>query len=100
MRIVAAVVGLVGVGVYAYFGDNVVMWWWMVVLLSGAAVFFLVGAVDPPAVPASGRKLEVLLWSTGLACVVLALIVHRPDFDDSFYINLAVAAADHPERAL
>jgi len=41
-------------------------------------------------------------WISALAlgCAVIALVSHRPDADDGFYLNLAVAAADDPTAAL
>ena len=32
--------------------------------------------------------------------LALALLAHRPDLDDAFYLNLAVAAVDQPQAAL
>lgn len=39
-----------------------------------------------------------MLWIAGLAvlCVIITLSSHRPDADDGFYLNLAVAAAENP----
>ena len=42
----------------------------------------------------------MLLWVVAAAGVILMLISHRPDADDAFYVNVAVAAADVPGRAL
>jgi len=50
--------------------------------------------------PARGRRLEIGLWLLAAACAALTLAVHRPDLDDAFYVNLAVAAADFPDRPL
>lgn len=43
-----------------------------------------------------------LAWLAALAllCVVATLCSHRPDADDGFYLDLAVAAADAPRAAL
>ena len=35
-----------------------------------------------------------------LLCAFISLTAHKPDLDDAFYANLAVAAADHPNAAL
>jgi hypothetical protein len=65
----------------------------------GAAVFW---AAEPPHVepPLRGRGAEAALWGMAIGCVVIALITHRPDWDDTFYVNVAVAAADFPTRPL
>ncbi len=92
--------GLVGVLVFLATGSAVALWWWAVLLLGAAAAVFLL-AEPPVARPAlRGPGLEAGLWALGIACVALTLIVHRPDIDDAFYINVAVAAADAPGRAL
>lgn len=52
------------------------------------------------ATPAGNGRSEAALWGLGIACAVYALAVHRPDADDAFYVNLAVAAIDHPELPL
>ncbi|MEE2673859.1 MAG: DUF6077 domain-containing protein [Myxococcota bacterium] len=43
-----------------------------------------------------------VLWIAGLAtlCAVVTLVAHRPDADDGFYLNLAVAAAENPGAPL
>ncbi len=80
--------------------DVVELWWGMVLLLGVASLLFV--ALDPPRTeaPARGRGPERALWLLGLAAALLTLAVHRPDLDDSFYVNVAVAAADFPGRAL
>jgi hypothetical protein len=40
------------------------------------------------------------LWALGLGCAALALTLHEPNSDDSFYANLAVSVVDFPDRAL
>ena len=59
-------------------------------------------AFDPAAIaePLQSRGAEIALWSIAAACGVVALVAHRPDIDDAFYLNLAAAAADAPTRAL
>jgi len=81
-------------------GDPVLLWWMLLAVWLAAAVVFLV--LEPPRCePAQDRPaLEIGLWSIAVLCAVCALIAHRPDLDDVFYINLAVAAVDRPELAL
>ncbi|MBW2401950.1 MAG: hypothetical protein JRG80_22305, partial [Deltaproteobacteria bacterium] len=92
-----------GIGSVAFIatGTGIATSWWSATALLGfAAVTFLL-AERPVAAPAvRGRTRELALWGMALICVVVALIVHRPDYDDAFYVNVAVAAADFPEHAL
>ena len=41
-------------------------------------------------------KHRCLFWTVTVLAVCLTLIANRPDPDDTFYVNLAVAAADEP----
>ena len=43
---------------------------------------------------------DVLFWGVILAAVCLTLFAHRPDADDSQYINWAIAAVDTPNAPL
>jgi hypothetical protein len=69
-------------------------------LLGFAAVVFLLSEQPFSAAAAGGRGRECALWAMALVCVVVALAVHRPDYDDAFYVNVAVAAAESPDQAL
>ena len=99
-RIVGLVAGVAVALSYAARPDVDHLWWSAVILLGFAAV--VVCFRDPPRIspPARSRSSEMLLWLLAAACVVLMLISHRPDADDAFYVNVAVAAADVPGRAL
>jgi len=81
-------------------GSVLFLWWSVVGLLGFAAALFLLGEPPTVAPPLRGRWPEIALWTMALFGLVVALIVHRPDLDDSFYVNVAVAAADFPERPL
>jgi hypothetical protein len=48
----------------------------------------------------AGAGATAVLAGMSLLCVVAVLVSHRPDTDDAFYLNLAVAAADHPAQPL
>jgi hypothetical protein len=76
------------------------LWWSAVILLGLAAVAVCVRDASRISPPDRDRSSEVLLWLLAAAGVVLTLISHRPDADDAFYVNVAVAAADVPGRAL
>jgi hypothetical protein len=92
-----------GVALVAFFaaGSELTAFWWSTISLLGfAAALFLIA--EPPVAepPVRGRLPETALYAMALVCTVVALIVHRPDYDDAFYVNVAVAAADFPTRAL
>jgi hypothetical protein len=97
----AGLVGGAGAALAFHFLGNVVaLWSFGVALLAAAAVGFVL--LEPPRFEraARGAALEAGLWLLALGCAALALAVHRPDIDDAFYVNLAVSAADFPERQL
>jgi len=75
-------------------------WWSAVGLLGCAAALFLLGEPAAVAPPSRGRWPEIALWTLAAFGLFVALAAHRPDLDDSFYVNVAVAAADFPDRAL
>jgi hypothetical protein len=50
--------------------------------------------------PQDGKWIRLGLWGLALVCLGLTLWAHRADFDDAFYINMAVHAADYPAEAL
>ncbi len=80
---------------------DVLLLWWSAVILLGLAAIAVYFRDAPHISPAErGRSSEMLLWLLAVPGVVLALISHRPDADDAFYVNVAVAAADVPGRAL
>jgi len=75
--------------------------WWAAVGLLGAATLASVRQDPAPGASlARGRGFEAALWGLALGCAGLALLAHRPDLDDAFYLNLAVAAVDDPRAAL
>lgn len=45
-------------------------------------------------------KHRCLFWTMTVLAICLTLIAHRPDADDTFYVNLAVAAADAPSTPI
>jgi len=75
--------------------------WWITVAVLGIAALPFVFA-EPPLVtrPDASRWHELCVWGIALVCLCVVLIVHRPDIDDAFYINLAVAAADMPNQQM
>jgi hypothetical protein len=92
--------GVAAVAVAAMGGGVATLWWSALLLLAFATGAFLLAEAPVEQPPARGRMLEVALFAMALVCVVVALVVHRPDYDDAFYLNVAVAAADFPARAL
>jgi hypothetical protein len=100
LRVVAFALGVTALVVYSGTRDLLVLWWSAVALLAAAGAVVL---RTPPALPRPSRpsrRAEAFLWSLGITCAVLTLVVHRFDIDDAFYANIAVAAADDPSRAL
>jgi len=94
------VAALAGTWIYARSGNVVTLWWWLVTLL-GAAAAVVFSREEPRLLrPSGGRREERTLLVLGLGAAMFALVCHRPDIDDSFYVNVAVTAADHPRQAL
>ncbi len=95
----AGLAGGLAVSVLALHGEAGLWWGGLLTLGVAAAAFLLAEAPHfEPAV--RSRGFELALWGLAAACVAVALVTHRPDLDDTFYINAAVAAADVPSRAL
>jgi hypothetical protein len=83
------------------FAGPLVLWALLLAVLAAAAwLWLLPTAADAPAPAAASRAHELWLLALAAACALYALVVHRPDADDSFYINMAVDAVDHPELPL
>lgn len=76
------------------------LWWLTVLVLAAACVALAREEPSPEERPATGRWLELGLWALALGCCAIALVSHRVDTDDAFYVNLAVAAADAPAAPL
>lgn len=74
------------------------VWWGAVLFLSGALVVLARRdrGVDPP--PRRGAERAVL--ALALCAALLPLLAHRPSPDDAYYLNVAVAAVDHPREPL
>ena len=75
--------------------------WWALTALLGLGAWIEV-LRRPAVVPVPYRSLwaETGLWALAAASVLVALFAHRPDRDDSFYVNVAVWAAETPGVAL
>ncbi len=80
--------------------DPILTWSLLLLVLGGAAVAHLLIEAPRSERPRSSRRAELGLLSLAIACAVYALVAHRPDTDDAFYVNLAVAAVDLPELPL
>jgi hypothetical protein len=100
LRAAAFALGVSVLTVHALTRDLLVLWWSAVALLATAGAVVLRTPPVPPRPTRPSRRAEALLWSLGITCAVLTLVVHRFDIDDAFYVNIAVAAADDPSRAL
>jgi hypothetical protein len=100
LSIAVVTASLVIMASFARRPDALRFWWSALLLLGVLAAIVLRRDAPDVSPPQSGRGLERLLWLLALACVVLTLVAHRPDADDAFYVNLAVAAAEAPGRPL
>jgi hypothetical protein len=99
-RVIAVAAAVALAPQFAAQPDGLCVWWSAVVLLASAALAVCVGDDASLPLPGSAPACECLLWLLAAACVVVALISHRPDADDAFYVNVAAAAADAPQQAL
>lgn len=89
-----------GALVWLWSSQALAFWWGVAVFLASLLALSLWrDAVEGVAARPAVRD-EIALGVLALACAALALVAHRPDLDDAFYLNLAVAAADAPGAAL
>lgn len=79
-------------------------WWAIVVFLALASIREELGtaaaasATAMPPRPTAGQN--AVVWLLVVLAMATALCLQRPDLDDTFYLNLSVAAADHPDEPL
>jgi hypothetical protein len=99
-RAAGAAVGLVGALLFGGPGHALALWFFTVATLGAAALLLLRLETPGAAAPAAGGRRELALFALAFAAALYALGAHRPDDDDSFYVNLAVAAQDAPGAPL
>ena len=99
-RVAAAAAGAIALAGWAATGNVLLLWWCAVALLGVAAALWLRRRPEPLRQSVKSRRAEIVLWALAFACAASTLVVHRFDIDDAFYLNVAVAAADDPSRAL
>jgi len=99
-RVAAAAAAAAALAAWAVTGNLLLLWWCAVALLGVAAAVAMRRPPEPLLQSVKSRRAEVFLWVLAMVCVVGTLAVHRFDIDDAFYVNVAVAAADNPSRAL
>jgi hypothetical protein len=101
-RVVGGLLGIAALAAYFRLDDAVVLWW----VGTAALLFGLVVTAFTRTQPAprerelAGRWWEAALWAMGLGSAMVALNFHLIDLDTSFYVSLAVAAADAPDAPL
>ena len=100
LRLAGLALGVVGALSFGGAGNAVALWYWTVATLGAAALALLWLEEPRQDRPARGPRLELALLALALAAALYALAAHRPDDDDAFYVNLAVAAVDAPGQAL
>lgn len=95
----------IGIGVYYFLSASFLIYWLLcsafvaVLLLSPTTPRPAENAADPRAGPPARVQMAVLV---SLVCVAVAvtLLSSRPDADDAYYLNVAIAALDAPHREL
>ncbi len=100
LRLSGLALGVLGALLFGGAGEAVALWYWAVATLGAAALALLFLEAPREESPVRGSRLELGLLALALAASLYALAAHRPDADDAFYVNLAVAAADAPDQPL
>lgn len=100
VRAAGLALGLAGVLGFALHENALALWWCGVGSLALGAGAFLLAEPARVEAPAASRRLELGLFGLGLLLAAITFLIHRPDIDDAFYVNLAVAAADAPTAPL
>jgi len=80
--------------------DSLELYWGVALL---ACALFLWREFRTPArasAPVRSRNLDGLLIALCAICALVTATAHRGDADDAFYVNLVVAAVDHPDAPL
>lgn len=100
-RLRALVVAGAGVATIALLlTDSLVVWW---VAASITLLIAFASTARSPVrafAPIRTRATDALLIGLGMLFAAAVAIAHRGDADDAFYVNLVVAALDHPEAVL
>lgn len=101
----ALALGLVGfvlaVALWQWLAPNIVAFWWFAVAVLGGGYFYAVrreNAVPDP--PRDKQWKHLAVWGLALLGAIIGLIAHRPDRDDSIYINMPAAIIDEPGETL
>ena len=96
----AAVLAVVAGVATVWISHPTLLWLAWVTTLGLAAVAYL--WLDEPRfrAPLRSRGPEIALAALALLCAAYTLALHRPDADDSLYVNLAVGAVDLPQLPL
>ncbi len=75
--------------------------YWSVALVAALAVCFMALSQRPRLPqPRDPRGAGVVLFALCLLSALAVAVAHRSDADDAFYVNLVVAAVDHPDAPL
>jgi hypothetical protein len=100
LRRLALAVSLAALALAWLSGEAVTAWALLVLSLGVAALPFLLLEPVRCDAPLRGRGPELALAALALLCALYALAAHRPDSDDTLYVNMAVAAVDRPDLPL
>ncbi|MFQ5592185.1 MAG: hypothetical protein ACE5HE_13560, partial [Phycisphaerae bacterium] len=101
-RVCAVVGGVWALCSYAIDGNVVQLWYGGVAVVALGLPTALIRKRQPgPDEHArNSRVFEGVLWAISIGCLMLTLVCHRPDWDDAFYVNVAVAVSDSPDDSL
>jgi hypothetical protein len=95
------VAGICAGGTVLAFANNYLVFWFLATTTLLIAYLYCLRAPQLRIERQSPRRLDIFIFTFATAVAVLiAVIANRPDADDSFYLNLAVSAVDHPGIAL
>jgi hypothetical protein len=100
LRLAGLALGVIGALLFGGAGGAVALWHWTVATLGAAALALLWLETPRVETPLRGPGRERTLLALALAASLYALVAHRPDADDAFYVNVAAAAVDAPGQPL
>jgi hypothetical protein len=83
------------------FSHHYVIFWGLACLFLFTCYLAHLNVANLTVLPAKSKPADILLFFLAISVSVLATVgVHRPDADDSLYINMSVSVLDAPYRAM
>ncbi len=99
LALVITTLALIGAAAGVWRGGFSWLWWGATLLALAIAASRSLAGGPPHAAPARAHETWLTL-ALALALATAVAVAHRPDADDSFYVNLVVAAVDDPARPI